>query len=475
MKKLSLIFLLFAVVFSAYSQDAEPNSNQVKRYHYRDSIISMEKWYGDDKKLDSLKTYHDIGSINEIFYYKKGSLHGFGFSFNKEGKKITTWKFKKGRTIQRINHTLDINYVYKEKAQYLFNELNAVNNILRHDSEDFIALTKRANLRLMLYNRTLALNDFIELENQFKYLKKSGLEMSPKFFSSFYGSIGSLYNMNEDDNKALDYKYKSLSLRSKDKENLVNYMVANYNFGAYLNSIKAYRLSFHYLNIVLKKWKKHGFTNRTLANLHTDLGQYRTALSHAEIAFPKEDTIIKYSSRKPVKDLRTIRGWLYHKTGKTNKGIIDLKEALEINEENAFAHRHLGVIYHDIGNYELACKHLQKAKDLYYEEVYDRYDLDSFLKSSCSNKPFINTKEVSIYENLIKEPYIFPNPITDHCIVKNFQHDIYDYEIYDMSSKLITQNRTTKNRINISSLPQGVYNLSIIKDNLIKTFLIIKE
>ncbi|TNJ43484.1 hypothetical protein KFZ70_16945 [Tamlana fucoidanivorans] len=110
--------------------------------------------------------------------------------------------------------------------------------------------------------------------------------------------------MLEQPDKALHYQYKNLLLTSeeiKTKKDEVRHMVSTYNLGSSLYNMEAYRLSLHYLNIVLKKWKKHGFANRTIAAVYTDLGMFKQALIHAETAFPKEDTINAHSYKNQQK------------------------------------------------------------------------------------------------------------------------------------------------------------------------------
>ena len=61
MKKVVLFILALISTINVISQEVEENDNFVQRYFFRDNIVSIEKFYGDDKKLDSLKTYYPSG------------------------------------------------------------------------------------------------------------------------------------------------------------------------------------------------------------------------------------------------------------------------------------------------------------------------------------------------------------------------------------------------------------------------------
>ncbi|TNJ43485.1 T9SS type A sorting domain-containing protein [Tamlana fucoidanivorans] len=134
----------------------------------------------------------------------------------------------------------------------------------------------------------------------------------------------------------------------------------------------------------------------------------------------------------------------------------------------------MGVIYHDLGNHKLACKHLQKAKSLHYEDYKDANNLDIYIKGSCDNEP-VEIEENNTYAKLLKAPYISPNPTKEQFSVKNLPFEVFNYTIHDMFSKKVLQGQTTDNTINISRLPSRVYYVHIVQDELNQKLLLIKE
>ena len=65
----------------------------------------------------------------------------------------------------------------------------------------------------------------------------------------------------------------------------------------------------------------------------------------------EEDSIIRHSSNKAKRDLRTASSLLYHRLGDSNKGINGLQDALKLNPQNSFAMLNLGIIYSDLENH----------------------------------------------------------------------------------------------------------------------------
>ena len=74
-----ILIVFFLIPVYLFSQDDE---NRVKRIFYRDSVLAVERWYGNDKKLDSLKTYYKSGELDEDFHYKNGLFDGLSYKFN---------------------------------------------------------------------------------------------------------------------------------------------------------------------------------------------------------------------------------------------------------------------------------------------------------------------------------------------------------------------------------------------------------
>jgi tetratricopeptide (TPR) repeat protein len=469
-----IVILISTVSFA--TQSPVQKTDNVKRVFYNDGVLAIEKWYGNNQKLDSLKTYHKSGELNELFYYNNGRYQGKSYKFNRFGEKLTTWEFNNGILVNRIDHKIEYNKTDEEKVKQQHARLRELNQQLKVNPKNFGAVYSRAHIRYMRGNHTLALHDFNNIE---KYLLKiNNPKITPtKPLSSIYDCIGAIYSSYEMENQAIHYRYKAVKTAPDD-------MRLHFNLGAYLYTVKSYRLAINYLDKVLTKWKNHAFTHRVLAALYTDFEDYEKALQHINIAFQNEAQLIKLGDGNLERDLRTIRGFLYHKLGDSEKGIADLEEALNINKDNSFAFRNLGVIYHDLGNYEKACEYLQKAKDLGYEKIHDRYDLQTYLEHSCQSnivseleieaKTEIALEPVQIIK-LIDKPFVHPNPAVGIVNVEKIDFENFNFEIYDFESKLIKQGISNNKSVDFSGLPSGLYILNIEKTGRRHFFKIVKE
>jgi len=454
MKKITLLLLI--VLLSSFKPTINKHP-EVKRYFYQDGVTSIERWYGNDDKIDSLKTYHRSGKINEIFYYHKGRYHGNCFQYSALGEKLTTWTFKNGKLLNRVNHKIVFNKKNELKVKKYYEALNAVNQETNYNPKRLKQIAKRADARLRLGNYTLALKDF-------KFLKKVTQKkaVSPKIRSSVYTSLSRIFGHFEMNKKALHYSFKAVKFSPKN-------VGLKYSLAYDLYRLKAYRLSQYYLKEVKKTWPEHAFSNWILGAMYSDFGEYEKAMKFINIAFKREKNILKYGIGKAERDLRTIRGLLHHKLGDSEKGIIDLNEALSNNKNNSFALRNLGVIYHDLGEFNKSCAFLTKAKELGYEKIHDRANLDFYLEQSCYRKTEI------VLEKYTDKPYIYPNPVKDVINIKNLNLKKFEFEIFNFESKLIKKGILRKSTIDISTLESGLYFLKITKGKIIHSFKIIKE
>ena len=68
--------LLFLPILLFSQEKNDEKKEDVSRYFYNDHTVSVEIWYGPDKKPDSTKTFYPNGKLNEIFYYDKGLKNG---------------------------------------------------------------------------------------------------------------------------------------------------------------------------------------------------------------------------------------------------------------------------------------------------------------------------------------------------------------------------------------------------------------
>jgi len=463
------VFYFLLILTTIALQAQNPNevllgSDKTKTVFYDDGIIARITWYGYDSKVDSLKTYHKSGSLNEVFYHDELGRFLKGNQYNKEGKLLTTWAFKNGVLTNRTDHKLEFNTKNKSGIIKSHAILKKSNETLLKNPNDFNAFYIRANARYRLSNFTLAFKDFKMLERKIdKIIKDKKVTEPNKMQASVYDYLAGIYSSYEMENHTIHYKLKAIKASPNESR-------LYYNLGAYLTKIGAYKLSISYLNKAIKMVPKHGFAHWLLGIAYTDLGENKKALKNINIAFKHEDGIYKRSIGTAERDLRTTRGLLYHRLGESKKGITDLKGALRINKNNSFALRNLGVIYHDLGQYSKACEALNKAKALAYERVHDKNDLQHYLDNACTNK-----KPEFIVTELTQQPSVYPNPTKDFVYVKNFEFENFEFEIYNFESKLIKQGISNNKSINFSELPAGLYILKVNADNETHSFKVVKE
>lgn len=93
----------------------------------------------------------------------------------------------------------------------------------------------------------------------------------------------------------------------------------------------------------------------------------------------------------------------------------------------------------------------------------------SFFREPISLVDSLATLGISDFKDLS----IYPNPATDFINILNVKHKIEKVAIFDLTGKqMITE---TKQKINVSSLPSGVYLLSVKTETGIKNFKFIKQ
>ncbi|WP_281297943.1 tetratricopeptide repeat protein [Flavobacterium limnophilum] len=467
MKK-TIYFLLLLPVLS-WSQTND--NNTVVRHYYKDKVVSVEIWKGTDKIVDSLKTYHNNGKINEIFYFDtKGHKNTNCFQYNNLGEKLVTWNFSHGKLLSRTDHKLPFNNKETEenakKHLQLLTELNTRTNYNPTNIND---LYKRGNLRARLGNRTLALDDLKKVEriinkktkDTTKVISESEKANREKFKSSLYDLLANLYGALEMENYAYQYYLKAMTAAPKDNRIL-------YNFANYLQQKKSTDLARFYLEKIISEQPEHGHARWGMARLYSDIGEYEKAMENIKVAFLKEKIIIERSSNYGGRDLKTTRGLLYHKLGESEKGIQDLKEALEMDPNNSYAMKNLGIIYLDQKKYDKACALFEKVKELDYTLVYDEKDLDALLGSACNNVQ----PEIVIEK---PKPFVFPNPATTVITVKNYDFKNFDYELFDFESNSVLRGNSSDGTIDVSRLNAGFYILKTFNTASPQTFKIIKE
>lgn len=474
MKNLCFLFFCFTLIWNVQAQAPKIDSiNNIKTDFYKDHIVARQKWYGNDKKLDRLKTYYKSGELNEVFNYTKGVYNGTSYQFNKKGVKTTTWEFNNGKLVKRTDHIIEFNKKTEEKVKKAHADLLELNQNLKLNPNDFRSTFKRANIRRYLGNNTLALIDFKKIERHILKLSKTK-EIPEKMLANIYDNLASIYSEYEMPNHTIHYKLKALKASPTESR-------LYHNLGSYLVSVKSYRLGLVYLNKAIDMVPSHSFAHWISAVAYTELEDYDKAMIYVNIAFKNEASLYKRGSGKSERDLNTVRGLLYHKLGDSDKGIEDLEEALNINKDNSFALRNLGTIYYDLGEYALACEYLQSAKSLGYEKTHDKDDLQAYLELSCENAvideditEIIELKSIETHK-ITDKAYVYPNPTKGDITIKNLPFKDYHYLIFDYTRKLVFQGDSQKTPINMSHLPNGVYIIKANKNNLSDTFRVIKE
>lgn len=471
MKNLFLINLLL-IPICLFSQDDE---NNVKHIFYNDSVLAIKRWFGSDKKIDSLKTYYKTGELDEAFYFANSKFNGLSYKFNKAGEKVTTWEFDNGTLVKRTDHILEFNKKDEEKIKASHIKLKELNAKLKANPKDLKSELARAHIRHVLGNYTLALHDYTKLEIRLlKFSEVKKIEVPNKLLANIFDARASIYEYYEMENYATQYKYKALKSDPEDKRLI-------YNLGSYLYGIKSYRLAEFYLKKALEIRPDHEFSHRELASLYTDFEYYDKALHHVNLAFAQESNLIKYGFGSVERDIRTLRGLIYHKLGESDKGVADLIEAINLNKNNSFAYRNLGVVYFELEDYNKACEYLKKAEDLGYVKTHDRYDLQNYLEQACKNIETINNETKLEIESvkitkLIDKSFVYPNPTKGIINIKNLSFETYNYSIFDHTGKLLIEGDSSKVKtISMVNLPTGVYILKVHNKGAVETFRIIKE
>jgi tetratricopeptide (TPR) repeat protein len=488
MNKIAFALLLLPVIL--WSQANRNTSANPVRFYYRDKIVSLEIWRGSDKITDSLKTYYSNGKLNEVFYYDdKGHKNSNCFQYNNQGEKLVTWNFLHGKLLSRTDHKLPFGNKETEentkKNLQLLTELNLKTNYNPTKPGD---LYKRGSLRARLANKTLALEDFKKIEYSLNKSIKNTTTVVPDsiiakrevFKSILYDNLANLYASLEMENYAFQYYYKAITTAPKDNRIL-------YNFTGYLQQKKSNDLALYYFKKIIAEQPEHAHARWGIAKLYSDMGDYEKAMENIEIAFKHEKVIIERTSAYGGRNLRTTRGLLYHKLGESEKGIIDLKMALEMDPNNSYAMKNLGIIYLDQEKYDDACPLFEKAKELNYTLTYDEQDLDALLENACSKRTKSDqaiaaaTPDQAIKEStsdqavVTPKPFVYPNPAKTIITIQNYDFKNFAYEFFDFESNSILRGKSSESTIDVTRLNPGFYILKIFNTTSPQTFKIIKE
>ena len=339
MKKVVCLWLFsFVSIFAKNNEKKEPLYEVIK---YKDGIIAQETWYNHKHEIDSIKSYYRNGKPCEFFYFDKNQYHGTCYKINGKGEKITTWEFDHGVLLERIDHIKKYNQKNKQNTLKAYEIVEKSNQKLIEDPNNNRALTNRTYARYLLGDRLLAMRDYSRIIDRIELLQEKGRKIDSKSLGRIYDIMASIYASYEQENKASHYYYLAVKTDTIDTR-LVN------NLGTYLVANKSYRLGIYYLNKVLDAHPRHAFAHKALGDAYIALKDYEKALEHLNIAFESEQFIYKYSTGKTEKNLQTLRGYVYHKLGETEKGLVDLNEALKLYEDNTLALRYIGEVYLDL-------------------------------------------------------------------------------------------------------------------------------
>ena len=451
-----LLFLFPMLHLQGQDEMKISDDGSIKSIFYDDGILAVQKWYGDDKKIDSLKAYYNTGELDEEFYYKKGHYSGTCFKYNKAGEKMVTWEFEKGNLLTRTDHIIEFDKKNEEKVNTYHSKLKKLNELIMDNPRSTKLIYNRARFRSYLKSYTLAISDFKMLERKF------GRVECDETHARIMDYLSNLYSHYEMENYTIHYKLKAIK-KSPSKSSFYN------NLGVYFVKKQDYQLGIEYLEQATDMAPNHSFANLGLSIAYSDLGEYEKAMACVNIAFKREKQLIKLGSGDSERHLRTTRGFLYHKLGDSQKGIEDLEEALDINENNSFALKNLGIIYYDLEKYDKACEFLKKSQQLGYEKIYDRDDLTKYLDASCQEKNTISNRTLN------DQPLVYPNPVQDAVYIKNFQFENFNFNVYSYDSKLLKSGKANGNSINFSDFIPGLYLLEIEKNGVKHLLKVVKK
>ncbi|MEP6804491.1 MAG: hypothetical protein ABI892_08205 [Flavobacterium sp.] len=257
-KKIIFALLLLPVLLSGQEKSDNTPEN-VSRYFYDDHVVSVEIWFGSDKKPDSTKTYYANGKLNEVFYYDdKGLKDADAFQYNKQGEKLVTWNFSHGKLVNRTDHKLPFNKDREETVKNALKLMTEINVKTNYNPTRVNDLFNRGVLSISLGNTTLALEDLKKVEysidkdpnNKNIVLTDSLLKKRDVFRSKLYDRLASIYASLEMEGFAFNYYHKAIKNAPDDLRIL-------YNFATLLQQRKLYDLARYYLDkIVAEKPEK---------------------------------------------------------------------------------------------------------------------------------------------------------------------------------------------------------------------------
>ncbi len=497
LKKSIICYFIFFVISSNIVTGQVKKEASVAKSFFKNGLVARESYIGSDQILDSIKTYHLVGGLNEKFYFnKKKQLEGLCQKFSTEGKLMTSWLYQKGVLSYRKDYFKEFNLKNKEITESNYANIERCNLLLKTNPNNFSLIYSRAVSQDYLSNNIVSELDFLFLKDLLENAKVNTKESETEKINSLnrkladiYSRLSSIYSRYENDYLSIEYKLKAVQAEPTSNIYL-------YNLGAaFAIQVEDYRLALYFLEEVTRTKPNHNFANWVLSHIYLEMEQYQKALDCVNIAFKSERGLYENGYGNVEDDLRTIRGLVYHKLGKTELGIGDLNKALEINNKNAVANKNLGIVYSDLGENQKACAYFQKSRALGYEKKYYNKSLESHIKKNCTLENPILDNSVTINQNNDAEsevlasqkstttseisvkdlPYIAPNPAIDFVEVYNYSPVDFNFNIFDTAGKQILVGISNHKTIQVSGLPTGFYILTIEKDGKTEKFKLIKK
>jgi tetratricopeptide (TPR) repeat protein len=490
-QKIFICIFLLATTLGSGQSKIKPN---VEKSFFKGCEIARENYIGPEKTIDSIKTYHLSGKIDEKFYFnKKSQLDGLGQKISEDGIVMATWLYRKGVLIERKDYLKKTANI-KTKPQVDFNYANikSCDSLLKINPKRVEIIYSKACSQNYLGENILSEIDFIFLKNSLEKLKASTSSTDTLVRNSINEKLADVYDRlstiyNRFDNQLLSLEYHFKAVQANPTSN-----IHRYNLGAaFATQVEDYRLALYYLNQVVNERPNHNFANWALGLVYLELEEYQKSLDCLNIAFKSEKGLYENGYGNAESDLRTIRGLVYHKLGKTDLGITNLNKALEINDKNSVANKYLGIIYSDLGQNQKACAYFQKSRELGYEKKYPKKSLATFINKTCvvenlthnevekkaeNNQVNESQKSVLTSEISVKDlPYIAPNPAENFVEVFNFDGSNYDFTIFNVAGSQILKGISKLKKIQVSDIPTGLYILIIEKEGRTERFKLLKK
>ncbi|TYA92286.1 tetratricopeptide repeat protein [Seonamhaeicola marinus] len=441
---------LAVLIFNCKTADIAESKNKSSKSFYNDGLVLKEVFYNTKGHKDSLKTYHNTGKLNEVFYYKNNKYHGTCYQLNKKGDTLVVWQFQDGILKKRTDHNLDFNKINERSIKMAQSRLQESIKLFENDFGVYGRI-EIARHRFKLKHYTLALDELLKLEKE---------SLTPRSKMGIYEMLANIYSSYENEEAAIHYKVKAINVAAKKTR-------LEYNLAAYLLHAKSYNSAQHYFDIVLKTWPKHSFSHWTLGKYHSDKGEYEKALEHINIAYKQEQNIINYSSNTSFTDVKTIKGFIHHKLGDSKLGIQFLLKAIKEKPNNSYAYRSLGIIHSDLGEHAKACAYLKKSRELGYEKAFDKNDLEYYIMLSC-NDTTIEKPDSTLIENELVDLNVEEDQ--NAIELSDYSSNQFEYQILNHNKKIIRKGSTENKIVNIGNLSSGYYTLKVLNTSNPKNF-----